>query len=100
VGARGHADGGGAVYIADGYGNHRVVVFQDNGDGTATWLRQWGAVAGTVNNPQTDSPGLFASGDGGHPHCVVGGNDGLMYVCDRGMTESRTSPRPARCSGS
>src|SRR5438067_134844 len=74
----------GAVYIADGYGNHRVVVFQDNHDGTATYLRQWGGVAGTVNNPQTDSPGLFASGDGGHPHCVVGGNDGLMYVCDRG----------------
>jgi hypothetical protein len=73
----------GAVYIADGYGNHRVVVFQDNHDGTATYLRQWGYVAGTVNNVVTDSPGGFAAGDGGHPHCVVGGNDGLMYVCDR-----------------
>ncbi len=73
----------GSIYIADGYGNHRVVVFQDNGDGTATWLRQWGYVAGTVNDPQTDSRGGFAAGDGGHPHCVVGGNDGLMYVCDR-----------------
>jgi len=69
----------GSVYIADGYGNHRVVVFS----ATGTYLRQWGDVAGTVNNPQTDSRGLFASGDGGHPHCVVGGNDGLMYVCDR-----------------
>jgi hypothetical protein len=69
----------GSVYIADGYGNHRVVVFS----ATGTYLRQWGFVAGTVNNPQTDSPGGFASGDGGHPHCVVGGNDGLMYVCDR-----------------
>jgi len=74
----------GAVYIADGYGNHRVVVFQDNQDGTATYLRQWGGVAGTVNNPLTDFTTSFASGDGGHPHCVVGGNDGLMYVCDRG----------------
>jgi hypothetical protein len=76
----------GAVYIADGYGNHRVVVFQDNGDGTATYLRQWpkdNSVATTVNNPLTDFPGLFAAGDGGHPHCVVGGNDGLIYVCDR-----------------
>src|ERR1700704_1458315 len=27
----------GSIYIADGYGNHRVVVFQDNGNGTATW---------------------------------------------------------------
>jgi hypothetical protein len=69
----------GSIYIADGYGNHRVVVFSADG----TWLRQWGGVAGTVNNPVTDSPGLFASGDGGHPHCITIGNDGLVYVCDR-----------------
>ena len=69
----------GSIYIADGYGNHRVVVFNAAG----TWLRQWGGVAGTVNNPVTDSPGLFASGDGGHPHCITIGNDGLVYVCDR-----------------
>ena len=70
----------GSVYIADGYGNHRVVVFS----ATGTWLRQWGGVAGTVNNPSTDFTDKFASGDGGHPHCVVGGNDGNIYVCDRG----------------
>jgi hypothetical protein len=69
----------GSIYIADGYGNHRVVVFSAAG----TWLRQWGGVAGTVNFPMTDSPGLFASGDGGHPHCILGGNDNLLYVCDR-----------------
>jgi hypothetical protein len=68
----------GSIYIADGYGNHRVVVFS----ATGTWLRQWGGVAGTVNHV-TDSPGLFASGDGGHPHCVTIGNDSLVYVCDR-----------------
>ena len=52
-----------------------------------TWLRQWphdNSVATTVNNPLTDFPGLFAAGDGGHPHCVVGGNDGNVYACDRG----------------
>jgi hypothetical protein len=70
----------GSVYIADGYGNHRVVVFSANG----TYLRQWGGVAGTVVNPVTDSPGLFAAGDGGHPHCIRLANDGLVYVCDRG----------------
>jgi hypothetical protein len=69
----------GSIYIADGYGNHRVVVFSANG----TYLRQWGGVAGVVNDPVTDSPGLFASGDGGHPHCITIGNDGLVYVCDR-----------------
>lgn len=69
----------GSVYIADGYGNHRVVVF----DAMGNYLRQWGSVAGTVVNPLTDSLGAFASGDGGHPHCVLIGNDGLVYVCDR-----------------
>jgi hypothetical protein len=69
----------GSVYIADGYGNHRVVVFDANG----RYLRQWGGVSGTVNNPLSDSLGLFASGDGGHPHCVVAGDDNLLYVCDR-----------------
>ena len=69
----------GSIYIADGYGNHRVVVFDAHGN----YLRQWGGVAGTVNNPMTDSPGLFASGDGGHPHCVTIGKDDLVYVCDR-----------------
>jgi hypothetical protein len=69
----------GSVYIADGYGNHRVAVFSANG----TYLRQWGGVAGVVNNPVTDFPALFGAGDGGHPHCVIGGNDGLIYACDR-----------------
>ncbi len=70
----------GSVYVADGYGNHRVVVFDADGN----FLRQWGAVAGTVNNPATDSPAAFASGDGGHPHCVLLANDNLVYTCDRG----------------
>jgi NHL repeat len=61
----------GSVYIADGYGNHRVVVF----DAKGTYLRQWGS-AGT-------GPGQFAPSGGGHPHCVVLANDGLVYVCDR-----------------
>ncbi len=61
----------GDIYIADGYGNHRVVVFDRGGK----YLRQWGS-------PGTD-PGQFAPGGGGHPHCVALGKDGLLYVCDR-----------------
>jgi len=61
----------GDVYIADGYGNHRVVVFDKNG----RYLRQWGS-AGT-------GPGQFAPGGGGHPHCVVFDKHFLLYVCDR-----------------
>ncbi len=69
----------GSIYIADGYGNHRVVVFNSRGE----YLRQWGGVAGTVNDPVRDFPDLFGAGDGGHPHCVVIGRDDLVYVCDR-----------------
>src|SRR6266516_7415728 len=63
----------GSVYIADGYGNHRVAVFNSQGK----FLRQWGA-AGT-------GPGQFVATGGGHPHCVVIGNDSLVYACDRGQ---------------
>jgi DNA-binding beta-propeller fold protein YncE len=63
----------GDVYIADGYGNHRVVVFDKNG----TYLRQMGGVGTGL--------GQFTAGDGGHPHCVVLGKDGLVYACDRGQ---------------
>ena len=63
----------GNVYIADGYGNHRVVVF----DSTGVFVRQMGGVG--------SGPGQFTSGDGGHPHCVVLGGDGLVYACDRGQ---------------
>src|SRR5204863_310066 len=61
----------GSVYVADGYGNHRVAVFDRRGK----YLRQMGGV-GT-------GPGQFAPGGGGHPHCVVIGNNGLVYACDR-----------------
>jgi len=63
----------GDVYIADGYGNHRVVVFDKSG----TYLRQMGSVGTGL--------GQFTAGDGGHPHCVVIGKDGLVYACDRGQ---------------
>ena len=61
----------GSVYLADGYGNNRVVVFDANGK----YLRQWGS-AGT-------GPGQFSVWGGGHPHCVNLTTDGLVYACDR-----------------
>lgn len=63
----------GDIYIADGYGNHRVVVFDRNGH----YLRQMGSIG--------SGPGQFTAGDGGHPHCVVLPNNGLVYACDRGQ---------------
>jgi NHL repeat-containing protein len=57
---------------ADGYGNHRVVVFDSKGK----YLRQWGSAG--------DGPGQFAKMGGGHPHCVALSKDGFLYACDRG----------------
>ena len=56
---------------ADGYGNHRIVVFDNNGN----YLRQRGS--------PSNGPGQFGERAGGHPHCVVIGNDSLVYTCDR-----------------
>lgn len=61
----------GSVYIADGYGNHRVAVF----DAKGKFLRQWGSSG--------NGDGQFGPPDGGHPHCVVLGKHGLVYACDR-----------------
>jgi hypothetical protein len=67
----------GDVYIADGYGNHRIVVFNAAGQ----YVGQWGTACST--DSQSCPPGTFGATGGGHPHCVVLGNDGLVYVCDR-----------------
>ena len=77
----------GDVYIADGYGNHRIVVFDKNGN----YLRQWGSVG--------FGPGLFQPTDGGHPHCVVLGADGLVYTCDRGSDRIQVFEKnPKNCA--
>ncbi len=64
----------GDVYVADGYGNRRIAVFDRNGK----FLRQWGR-QGTLAEDKAGVGGAFL----GNVHCVVLGNDGLVYVCDR-----------------
>jgi NHL repeat len=77
----------GSVYIADGYGNHRVVVYTTaDGGQTYTYNRQWGTtcmINGVPSNSQACPAGMFGASGGGHPHCVVLGNDGNVYACDR-----------------
>jgi NHL repeat len=77
----------GSVYIADGYGNHRVVVYTTaDGGQTYQYNRQWGTacmINGVPTNSQACPAETFGATGGGHPHCVVFGNDGNLYVCDR-----------------
>lgn len=64
----------GDIYIADGYGNRRVVVFDRNGH----FLRQWGS-QGTLAQDQAGVGGVFLKA----VHNVTLGPDGLVYVSDR-----------------
>jgi len=64
----------GDIYVADGYGNSRIVVFDRSGK----FLRQWGH-QGTKEEADAGEGGAFMQ----VVHCVVIGNDGLVYVCDR-----------------
>ena len=58
--------GNGDIYVSDGYGNDRVVVFDKNGK----YLRAWGKL-GT-------GPGEFSQ-----PHSLVLDSKGRVYVADR-----------------
>ena len=77
----------GSVYIADGYGNHRIVVYTTaDGGKTYTYNRQWGTtcvINGVATNSQACPAETFGASGGGHPHCIVLGNDGNVYACDR-----------------
>ena len=61
------------VFVADGYGNHRVIVF----DGaTGAYRRHWGANGRPPGDPAVKP---FKN----PVHCVRLSRDGLVYVCDR-----------------
>ena len=64
----------GDIYVADGYGNSRIAVFDKSGK----FLRQWGR-QGTKDEVKAGVGGVFMQ----VVHCVTIGNDGLVYVCDR-----------------
>ena len=64
----------GDAYIADGYGNKRIAVFDKDG----RFLRQWGRQA-TLEETRAGAGGAFTYA----LHCVAISNAGLVYVCDR-----------------
>ncbi|MBS0644788.1 MAG: hypothetical protein JSS43_33385 [Proteobacteria bacterium] len=70
------------VYIADGYANRRVIVFDSE---TGAYKRHWGAY-GTrpEDRPQHYDPrGPLPRQFGTPVHCVKLARDGLVYICDR-----------------
>ena len=71
------------VYVADGYGNHRVIVYDAD---TGKYKRHWGAYGHKPEdtdlgpyNPDAPPPQQFRN----PVHCAEIANDGLLYVCDR-----------------
>jgi DNA-binding beta-propeller fold protein YncE len=71
------------VYIADGYMNKRVIVFDAD---TGAFKRLWGAYGNPPNDadPGTYNPGAPPDQQFRNPvHCVHISRDGLVYVCDR-----------------
>jgi DNA-binding beta-propeller fold protein YncE len=71
------------VYVADGYGNHRVIVFDAD---SGKYKRHWGAYG---NKPDDASLGKYNPDDppskqfGNPVHCAELSVDRLLYVCDR-----------------
>jgi hypothetical protein len=71
------------IYVADGYGNHRVIVFDAS---SGAYKRHWGAYGNSPSDekqPPYDPKGPVAQQFGNPVHCVKIANDGLVYVCDR-----------------
>jgi DNA-binding beta-propeller fold protein YncE len=75
------------LFVADGYGNHRVIVFNPD---TGAFKRMWGAFG---NKPMDDdhcevvTPSSFPAGPGPQNfsivHAIRIAKDGMVYVADR-----------------
>lgn len=71
------------LYVADGYGNHRVIVFDAN---SGKYKRHWGAYGHKPDDTPLGNykPGAPLAQQFRNPvHCAQLSNDNLLYVCDR-----------------
>ncbi|HZI82079.1 MAG TPA: hypothetical protein VFD69_21320 [Vicinamibacterales bacterium] len=70
------------AYIADGYGNRRVIVYDAD---TGQYKRHWGAYGAKPDDIKVPdySPASPPSKHFNTVHCANVSNDGLVYVCDR-----------------
>lgn len=67
------------LFVADGYENRRVVVFDAE---TGEYLRHWGAYGDEPDDEEEFEPGPDAP-QFALPHGIAGSADGLIYVADR-----------------
>ena len=74
------------VFVADGYRNRRVIVFDAD---TGAYKRMWGAYGNRPEDPQGSNPieGKYdpnvRSRQFATAHCLMMSVDRLLYVCDR-----------------
>jgi DNA-binding beta-propeller fold protein YncE len=71
------------LYVADGYGNKRVIVFDAD---TGKYKRHWGAYGHVPDDTDVPAynPDAPVDQQFRNPvHCAQLANDGLLYVCDR-----------------
>jgi len=70
------------VYISDGYGNRRVIVFDAD---TGAYKRHWGAYGAKPDDAKMPpyNPSAPPSKQFSTMHCVIVSDDGLVYTCDR-----------------
>jgi sugar lactone lactonase YvrE len=74
------------LFVADGYGNQRIVVFDAD---SGKFKRMWGAFGNTPPAAMTPNPAQSAPPDAPAPqqfglvHAVKVSNDGTVYVADR-----------------
>jgi hypothetical protein len=77
-------DAANELYVADGYQNRRVIVFDSK---TGAYKRHWGAYgkppAADDKLPAYNPTAPLSQTFGNPVHCVRISNDGLVYVCDR-----------------
>jgi DNA-binding beta-propeller fold protein YncE len=84
------------LFVADGYGNKRIIVFDAD---TGAYKRMWGAFGNVPKDDPPTPPAARGSGPAAPPplepadgppqfvnpvHAVKVSNDGLVYVADRG----------------
>jgi DNA-binding beta-propeller fold protein YncE len=70
------------AYVADGYGNRRVIVFDAD---TGAYKRHWGAYGARPDDQKLPpyNPAAPPSKQFSTVHCAMVSNDGFVYVCDR-----------------